>query len=113
MSAAAFWSYTAKATLWPLLGRDDWTGALTYGAPATFDCDYAADSQRLVDALGVEFTSRLLIYTERGDIKQGDMVLIGASALTDPAAAGADEVRAVTRWGDTLDRAADDYRVAT
>ncbi len=113
MSAAANWSYTAKATVWPYTGRDDWSGVATFGAPVTFDCDYAAESKRRTDDLGVEFTSRLVIYTERADVKQGDMVLIGASSNPDPAAAGAWEVRLVKRSADTFDRLADDWEIVT
>lgn len=113
MSAAASWSYTATATLWPLLGRDDWTGAITYGPPQVLACDYTAEAVRMTDAKGIEFVSRQHIFTERADIKQGDMILIGESTSQSPVTAGAFEVRAVTRWADTLDRVADDYRVST
>lgn len=113
MSAAASWSYTSKATLWPLLARSDWTGAKTFGPPVVFDCDYSAESVRMTDDLGIEFTSREILHTERADIKQGDMVLIGASAVADPVAAGAFEVRSVTRFADTFDKLADDWKVAT
>lgn len=113
MSAAASWSYTAAATLWPRLGRDDWTGAITYGAPEVIACDYTAEAVRMTDAKGVEFVSRQQIFTERADIKQGDMILIGVSVAPNPVAAGASEVRTVTRWADTLDRQADDFKVVT
>lgn len=113
MSAAAAWSYTAVATLWPLLGRDDWTGAVTYGAPRAVECDYSAKAERRTDALGVEFTTRQIIYTERADIKRGDRIVIGTSASLDPVAAGAAEVRSVQRYADTFDRLADDFEVAT
>jgi hypothetical protein len=113
VSAAAAWSYTSKATLWVLLGREDWTGKETYGAPVVFPCDYSAESVRMTDAKGVEFTTRQIIFTEHAGIKQGDMVLIGVSALDDPIAAGAMEVRAVTRYADTFDQVADDYKVLT
>lgn len=113
MSAASRWSLTSKATLWPLTGRDDWTGAQVFGAPVVIDCDYSAESVRMVDAQGVEFTTRQIIYTEQAGIKQGDRILIGESALADPLAAGAFEVRAVTRYADTFQNEADDYKVAT
>ncbi len=113
MSAAARWSHTSKATYWPLTGRDDWTGQATYGAPVVIDCDYSAESVRMTDAKGVEFTTRQIIHTEESAIKQGDMILIGESALASPLAAGAFEVRAVTRYADTFDQQADDYKVAT
>jgi glutaredoxin len=113
MSAAANWSYTARATLWPWLGRDDWSGVETFGPPQAIDCDYSAESKRMTDAKGVEFVTRQILYTERADIKQGDRVLIGESAVVSPIDAGALEVRAVKRDADTFDRVADDYQVMT
>ena len=113
MSAAAAWSYTATATLWVLLGCDDWTGAVTYGAPQAVPCYYSAKAERRTDALGVEFTTRQIIYTERADIKRGDRIVIGTSASLDPVAAGAAEVRSVQRYADTFDRLADDFEIAT
>lgn len=113
MSAAASWSYTSKATLWARQVRDDWTGQAGYAAPVQIACDYTAESLRVSDAKGIEFTTKQIIFTERADIKQGDMILIGVSALADPIAAGAMEVRAVTRYADTFDQVADDYRVMT
>lgn len=115
MSAAASWSYTSTATLWPRYERDEWTGAVTYGEPITFACDYSAESVRMTDAKGIEFTTRQIIHTERADIKQGDMVLIGEDGRgwLDPVAAGAFEVRAVSRFADTFDQVADDFKVVT
>lgn len=113
MSAAARWSLTSKATHWVALGRDDWTGVTTYGPPTVFACDYSAESIRIVDARGVEFTTRQIIYTERDSIKQGDFVLIGESANLSPIAAGAFEVRLITRYADTFEQLADDFKVFT
>lgn len=112
MSAAASWSYTAKATHWPRTGRDGRTGLENFGPPATFDCDYSAKAERMTDAKGLEFVSRQTVFTEKADIKPGDRVLLGEH-LGDPLAAGALEVRAVGRDADTFDRQADDYRVVS
>jgi len=112
MSSAAAWSYTSKATHWPLTGQDDWSNKKLYGPPVTFDCDYSAKSVRMTDSNGIEFTSRQIIYTERSSIKQGDMVLIGEHTA-DPITEQAFEVRAVTRYADTFEQLADDYEVAT
>lgn len=112
MSSLASWSYTAKATLWPLIAVDDWSRVGTFGPPSVFDCDYKAEAKRMTDAKGVEFTSSQVIYTERPDIKPGDRVLIGEHA-GDPIAAGAWEVRAVKRDADTFNREADDFQVVT
>lgn len=113
MSATANWSYTSKATHWPVLSRDDWSAVSGYGPPVAFACDYSAESVRMTDDNGVEFTSREILHTERASIKQGDRVLIGEVTALDPMAAGALEVRSVKRFADTFANAADDYRVAT
>lgn len=113
MSSSARWSYTATATHWPRLTFDGWAQTETFGPPVRFLCDYQAKAERATDDLGVEFVTRQILYTERATIKRGDRVLIGASTNADPIAAGADEVRAVQRFGDTFDRKADDYVVMT
>lgn len=119
MSASAAWSYTAKATHWALLGRDDWSGQLSFAPPVLFDCDYKSEAVRSSDAggtspdTGVELALRQVIYTEHSTVKQGDYVLIGESTLMDPLAAGAAEVRTVVRDADTFQREADDYRILT
>lgn len=112
MSAAAAWSYTSTATHWSLTGYDDWTGAKTYSAPVTFACDYTAESKRMTDSSGIEFTSRQVIYTERSTFVQGDMVMIGVHT-GDPVTAGAFEVRSISQYADTFDGLADDYKVVT
>lgn len=111
MSSLSRWSLTSKATFWPITGVDDWSGAKTYGPPVVIDCDYSAESKRMTDAKGIEFTTRQIIYTECADLKQGDYILIGVSATASPIAAGAFEVRAITRDADTFEGKADDYRV--
>ena len=114
MSAAANWSYTATATLWPWLGRDDWTGGETFGGPILIACGYSAKSERRTDDRGAEFVTRQVIYTERADIKQQDRILIGDhTAQVDPIGAGALEVRAVQRHQDVFDGLADDFEVSS
>lgn len=85
----------------------------TFGPPELVACDYSAKAERRTDALGVEFVTRQVIYTERADIKRQDRIIIGEHAGLDPIAAGALEVRAVQRHGDTFDRVADDYEILT
>lgn len=111
MSAAAAWSYTADATHWPLASRDGWSGALVFGAPASFKCDYASGRRSRSSASGREHVGSLTLYTERASIKRGDRVMLGVSTAADPVAAGALEVVDVLRYADTLERKADDYEV--
>lgn len=113
MSAAASWANTAKATHWARLGRDDWTGAQGWAAPVVFACDYGAKSVPMTDVGGQAFISRQQLYTEYPSVNGGDMVLLGEHTNPDPVAESAWLVRSVTRWGDTFDRVADDYLVAS
>lgn len=114
MSSAASWSYTAKATLWPLLALDGWSGGATFGAPEEFACDYKSDARTRKNDAGEEFTSTHVLYTERSDIKRGDFVLIGTSVETDPTrTAGAEKVMHVGRYADTFERKADDFEIVT
>jgi hypothetical protein len=111
---ASSWSYNRTATLWSFVSRDEWGGQTVHAEPVLFLCDYAADSKRAVTAAGDEFTTRLLVYTSLPGLKQGDMLLIGATAERDPYMAGAHEVRAVTEFGDTFSTdGPPDFRVAT
>lgn len=115
MSRAAKWSHLSKATIWPLSGRNDWDGGQTFGAPALIDCDYRSSDERLTDAKGVEFMSRLRIFTEYQSAKQGDYIAIGDHAATANPIGIADvaEVRLVRRFSDTFDRLADDFEIVT
>ena len=113
MSATASWSYTATATHWPQRSRAGWSGALAFDAPVPFKCDYSVTTRRMRDSRGEEFTSNLVLYTERSAIREGDRVLLGTSTATDPIAAGAVEVRSVVRAADVFDRKADDFEIGT
>jgi hypothetical protein len=112
MSAAARWSLTARATCWALQSRGDWNGALTFAAPVSFDCDYNTTSMRRRSANGDEFSTKLVLYTEKADIALGDRIILGNNTAADPIAAGALEVRSVIRHADVFDRAADDFEVS-
>lgn len=112
MSAAANWSYTAKATLWALQSRDGLTGAEVFAAPVQFLCDYSSSvrSGRSADP-GDERIGGMQLFTERAGIKRGDRILIGASTVASPLGLDTLEVRDVLRYGDTFDRTADDFKV--
>lgn len=113
MSSLASWSYTATATIWRATGRDDKTGKYTFAKPEQIKCDYSAKSERKTDEKGVEFVSRMSLYTEYAAAKLGDYVLIGISTAADPIAVKASLVRSVVRNADTFNREADDYEIIT
>lgn len=110
MSAIARFAYTSKATHWPLIGRDDWSGVESFGSPVVFDCDYKAESKRMTDSKGVEFTASQVIFTEYASVKPGDRVLIGQHS-GQPSQAW--EVRATKRYADTFGQQSDDWEVIT
>lgn len=111
MSQLGSWSYTAAATIWRVTGRDDKTGKNVYASPEVIACDYQAKAERRTDDKGVEFVSRMSVYTEYATAKQGDYILIGSESVADPVAAGAALVRSVVRYADTFYRVADDYEI--
>lgn len=111
MSATANWSYTAKATIWPMTGTDKWNKP-TYGSPVVIDCGYGSRSKRNSNAVGNEIAVKLYFWTEYADAKEGDMIAIGEHVDLTPIA-DADEVVDVGRDEDTFYRVADDYEIAT
>ncbi len=108
------WSYIQTATLWSLQARDGWTGAKTYAPPVWFLCGHIEEDTRATDSKGDEFVSRARFFTSLPGVKQGDRVMLGASNLADPLAAGASEVRAITQWADAFNAlGAPDFKLST
>jgi hypothetical protein len=115
MSAAANWSYTARATIWKNNGIDEW-GQPQFTTPVSFDCDYGGNTKTpkpLLSDAGREIVIKDTIWTEYSEARMGDYVLIGESTIADPIEAGADEVKSIDRYADTLERIADDYAIVT
>lgn len=111
MSSLAAWSYTSKATHWPLLTRGEWGGTMSFGPPVEFACDYKSEAISVTNERGIEFVSSQRFYTEKDDIRQGDRVLIGVSTVADPLAAGALSVQRVVRCADTFEQLRDDFEI--
>lgn len=120
MSNVANWSYTAKATVWRSLGKDEYGDPIGYSAPEVIDCDYQGGLSEKIAAisaslgnLGSEVVIKNTFWTEFADANTGDFIFIGESAEADPVAAGADKVLQVIRYADTFERLADDYVILT
>lgn len=120
MSSAANWSYTAKATIWRNLGKDEYGDPLGYSAPEILLCDYQGGlSAKITNAsaslgnLGIERVVKNTVWTEYANATAGDYLLIGESSAADPIAAGADEIQQVIRYADTFERVADDFAIIT
>lgn len=116
MSATANWSYTAKATVWRNLGKDEYGDPLGYSAPLVIDCDYQGGmSEKIAGVsaslgnLGSEVVVKNTLWTEYADAQTGDFIFIGESVESDPLVAGADKILQVIRYADTFNRTADDY----
>lgn len=114
MSSTASWSYTATATIWRKLeGNDEYGDPRGYAAPETILCDYEGGLSKRIGSMGAEVVVKNTVWTEYAQAAAGDYLLIGISAESDPAAAGADEVMQVIRYADTFERQADDYAILT
>lgn len=113
MSSVANWSYTATATIWRSLGKDEAGDPLGYAAPEQILCDYEGGLSKKLASLGAEIVVKNTVWTEFALADAGDYLLIGESAEADPVVAGADEVRQVIRYADTFERLADDYAILT
>ncbi|WJM80434.1 hypothetical protein [Pectobacterium brasiliense] len=117
MSSLANWSYTAKATIWPLADTDRY-GKPTFGAPVVIDCDYGGDGKRGSSSLGLsasirlEFVVKNTFWTEYAAAKVGDMIVLGESSAATPPD-DADEVKHIIRYADTFERIADDWAIIT
>ena len=112
MSATANWAYIFKATVWPKATRDNWTGAQTFGSPVVINCAYQAKAELRRDAMGKEFTSRLVFYTEHA-ANPGDYIKVGEHSGANPLALGAEQILSVGRTPDLFDQKADDYEAVT
>lgn len=114
MSSVANWSYTATATIWRKLeGNDEYGDPMGYAEPEQILCDYIAGLSAKIGSLGKEVVVKNTFFTEYPLANEGDYIFIGESNEADPVVAGADEIRAVTRWGDTLERLTDDWALIT
>ncbi|MCK7106445.1 hypothetical protein [Enterobacter kobei] len=116
MSSVANWSYTATATIWRSLGKDEYGDPLGYSAPLVIDCDYQGGmSEKIAGVsaslgnLGSEVVVKNTFWTEYADAQTGDFIFIGESSEADPLVAGADKILQVIRYADTFNRTADDY----
>lgn len=112
MSSAANWAYTAIATIWCVIGENEY-GTKTFYPPKLICCDYGLDSAIRLGDIGTGFVIKNTFWTEYSGANQGDFILIGKSLELDPIKAGADEIKHIIRYADTFERLADDYALIT
>lgn len=112
MSNTANWAYTAIATIWRVAGENEY-GKKIFHSPELICCDYGLDSALKHGDIGSGFVIKNTFWTEYSQANQGDFILVGESLEVDPIKAGADEIKHITRYADTLERLADDYALIT
>lgn len=116
MSSTASWSYNKPCTLWRkgAGGKDENGDSISaYELPETIMCDYIGGLSAKLGSLGKEVVVKNTFFTAYAQAGEGDYILIGASTNPDPISAGADEVRHVTQWNDTLEGQEDDFAIIT
>lgn len=120
MSSLVSWSYTAKATIWRSLGKNESGDPLGYTSPVVIDCDYQGGLSRKIAGVsaslgnpGNEVVVKNTFWTEYAETEAGDFIFIGESAEADPLIAGADQILQVIRYADTFERLVDDYALIT
>ena len=116
MSSAGQWSYNKPCTLWRKGpgGKDENGDPISaYEPTETIMCDYIGGLSAKLGSIGKEVVVKNTFFTAYALADEGDYILIGVSAEPDPVVAGADEVRHVTRWNDTLDGLEDDWAIIT
>ncbi|MBO6227490.1 MAG: hypothetical protein J6N68_07485 [Shewanella sp.] len=113
MTSVANWSYTTTATVWKKGAADEY-GQYEYGSPLVIACDYGLLGKTVFDEKGVEFVEKNTFWTEYANAVPGDFILLGTHTGLDPLEVGADEVRSVLNYGNTLNRAeAPDFAIVT
>jgi hypothetical protein len=113
MSSVANWSYTAPCTFWKQLGTDEYGQALGYETPQIIMCEYQGGLSSKITGVGTELIAKNTFWTEFAEAATGDYILIGESSDPDPIAAGADEIKLISRYADTFERLTDDYALVT
>lgn len=116
MSSTASWSYNKPCTLWRkgAGGKDENGDPISaYEPPETIMCDYIGGLSAKLGSLGKEVVVKNTFFTAYALAGEGDYILIGPSTNPDPISAGADEVRHVTQWNDTLEGQEDDFAIIT
>ncbi|ELC0836178.1 hypothetical protein ACBE38_000893 [Klebsiella michiganensis] len=113
MSSTALWSYNKPCTFWKSLGFDEYGDPLGYEPPIIIMCDYIGGMSAKLGQMGKEVVVKNTFFTAFALAEEGDYILIGTSAELDPLNTKADEIRASTRWNDTLDGLEDDWAIIT
>lgn len=111
MSNTANWSYTNVATVWPLLGFDDFNGVSTYGDPYLIACTWAVLSEVRVDGDGKEFTSNSIFWTEDARPQYKDRI-VKLDRRSESWTVG-EQIRSVKDWDMSFFDEIPDYALVT
>ena len=84
MSSISRWTYANTATVFPFEGEDMFNGGVTYGPPYTIACTWTAKSEQRRDAMGAEFVTRNIVWTEDKRPRYRDQIVLnGETARQD------------------------------
>ena len=113
MSSVARWSYNKPCTFWKSLGIDEYGDPLGYVPPVIIMCDYIGGMSAKLGQMGKEVVVKNTFFTAFALAEEGDYILIGSTTEPNPLNTKADEIRASTRWNDTLYGQEDDWAIIT
>lgn len=114
MSSVSRWAYANTATVRPVAGFDDWTGATTYGPEYQIACTWTAANEQVREsggqsgAGGAELIAKHFIFTEDRRPKYLDLIQFDGSD-------GWEQIRSITGWDMSALGEPDspDFRLAT
>lgn len=112
MSSISRWSYKNTARVKPFRDYDQNTGQAIYGEEYTIACTWTAESKVEIDrggqsgAMGQEFVSQHIIYTEDDRPVYMDMIALAGSD-------DFEQIRSVTGWDMNMFSDSMDFKLVT
>lgn len=122
MSNTANWSYTALATIYPVIrGGGRYGDEIIYGEPYLIDCTWQSSNEVVKDDMGKEFVTNNVFYTElkRNGVdvqkpERGFYIAKGdTTSQSDPRVAGADIIITVKEDDMSFFGEEPDYEIRT
>lgn len=122
MSTTANWSYTALATIYPVIrGGGKWDDTIAYGTPYLIDCTWQSSNEVVKDDMGKEFVTNNVFYTELKrngvDVQRPERGFYIAkddtTSQSDPRVAGADIIITVKEDDMSFFGEEPDYEIRT
>ena len=117
MAFMSAWYFTDTATVYPRSASDDWSGAVTYGAPYTIQCGHEGIARQSRDNnqanTASEFITKDIYYTGDTRPKYLDRIALGDTTAQAWDAVNAVEIRNIGRHGMSALGYEDEYDLET